>query len=117
MPITRSKLSSVASRISARTLGATPALFTSTSSRPKRSRTPSTIACRSAGLGDVAPAVDDRRAALLERGDRVGHLRRVANAVDRQIEPAVGQALGDPAANPAAAAGHQRHSFALFRHV
>ena len=42
-------------------------------------------------FGDVALAVDDCRAALLERGDRVGDVRRVADAVDRQVEAAVGE--------------------------
>ena len=63
------------------------------------------------GLRDVALTVDRVGAALLERVEGTGHVGRVANAVDRQVEPAVGQRLGDAQPDPAASAGHQRHSF------
>ena len=87
----RSKLSSVASRMSARTFGRDAGVVHEhiEPAEPLPHGVDDRLPI--GRLRDVALAIVDRRAALLERGDRIGHLRRVADAVDRQVEAAVGQ--------------------------
>ena len=55
-------------------------------------------------------------AALAKCRQCIGNFRRLADAVDRKIEPAFGQRVGNTQANSATAAGNQRHLFGFGRH-
>ncbi len=108
MRSTRSKLSGDASRMSFRSFGATPALFTRRSSRPKPRAHRADEPLRRVVVADVGLEVAHlatRAAQLLQRGL---HLRRGAHPAHGQIPPLAGQRLRAPEADAPGSSRDQR---------
>src|SRR4029450_10687321 len=93
----RSKLSSPASRMSARWLGATPALFTST----RRPLAP-------LGRRDVGAEVAPLAAQRAQRSEWLAKLRLLAPAAQREVEPFRRERAGHAEPDAARAAGDER---------
>ena len=105
MRISSSKLSSLASRMSARTRGARPALLTSALTAPYRSATAAASRARSAAAADVGLEIVG---AAVERRRARGATASAPHAAQRQRPAVGGERPRDAEADASGAAGDER---------